>query len=241
MNLLLDIGNQNVKWQFGAQCGSFPSLRAELARNLALEFDSLEKVSRVVFVNVADRECSDDIKEFAAAKWNTAAIEVFAAAEQCGVLNCYRKVEELGPDRWAALIAAWSIYEQAAVVVDCGTAITVDALSAQGDFIGGSILPGFGLARDSLWQRAPGIGEFHNLAPELPARSTVEAVSSGVLFAAVGGVDLLVSEYSALVGRAPKLLLTGGTSALIAEYSDHSFVSISNLTLIGLEVISDSL
>ena len=133
------------------------------------------------------------------------------------------------------------MYQSAAVIVDCGTAVTVDAITAKGEFIGGSILPGFELARDSLWQRAPGIREFHALSPELPAQSTVEAVSSGVVYTTVGGVELLVHKYSELVGSDPKLLLTGGTCSLIAEHSAYNFEMVSNLTLLGLEVISKTI
>ena len=241
MYLLIDIGNQNAKWQFGDEKGTFPSRHSELNQNLTQSFGDLNHVSGVLFVSVADQTCTNILQSFVSAKWNVKAIQVTSRAEQCGVRNCYREISELGADRWAAVIGAWSMYQSAAVIVDSGTAVTVDALSAKGEFIGGSILPGFDLARDSLWQRAPGIHEFNALSPELPAQSTVEAVSSGVVYTTVGGVELLVHKYSELVGNAPILLLTGGTCSLIAEHSSYNFEMVSNLTLIGLEVISKSI
>ena len=238
MNLLIDIGNQNAKWQFGDEKGTFPSRHSELNQNLTQSLGHLNHVSGVLFVSVADQTCTNILRNFVSAKWNVEVSQITPKAEQCGVRNCYREISELGADRWAALIGAWSLYQSAAVIVDSGTAVTVDALSAKGEFIGGSILPGFELARDSLWQRAPGIREFCALSPELPARSTVAAVSSGVVYATVGGIELLVHKYSELVGSSPKLLLTGGTCSLIAEHSSYNFEMVSNLTLIGLNVIS---
>ena len=238
MYLLIDIGNQNAKWQFGDEKGTFPSRHSEFNQTLTQSFGHLNHVSGVLFVSVADQTCTNILQSFVTAKWNVEAFQVTPKEEQCGVRNCYREISELGADRWAALIGAWSVYQSAAVIVDCGTAVTVDALTAKGEFIGGSILPGFELARDSLWQRAPGIREFNALSPELPARSTVEAVSSGVVYTTVGGVELLVQKYSELVGGTPKLLLTGGTCSLITEHSSYNFEMVSNLTLIGLEVIS---
>ena len=240
MNLLIDIGNENAKWKLGDQCGSFPSLCSDLARNLDLQLSDLKGVGGVYFVNVADRECANELRAYSSRRWQVPVTQIVSAPEQCGVRNSYRNFEELGADRWVSLIGARSIHSGAVIIVDCGTAITVDALSADGEFVGGSILPGSSLSQKSLWQCAPGIREFRDLAPKLPARSTVEAVSSGVVHAIAGGVDLLIKGYSQYVGGTPKLLLTGGGSSLIAEYSSYEFEEVPNLALIGLEVIANS-
>ncbi len=239
MHLLLDIGNQNVKWRFDDRCGSFPSIRLKQISDSVLA--QIDSVSGIVFINVAEPIYAEWLRRYAASKWGVDAVQVFSVSEQCGVRNGYHKAEELGADRWAATIGAWSICSDAAVIVDCGTAITVDALSAQGEFIGGSILPGFELARDSLSQRTPGIGAFDGLASDFPARSTIDAVSSGVVYALMGGIDLLVQKYSALVGDNPKLLLTGGASSIVADESTHKFEQTPNLPLLGLQVISNAL
>lgn len=241
MHLLIDIGNENAKWKAGGQTGSFPALRAELYRNLELQFNTLDGVRGVWFVNVADPDCANELRAYVSSRWQAPATQVVSASEQCGVRNSYRNFRELGADRWVSLIGTRSIHPGAAIVVDCGTAVTVDALAADGEFVGGSILPGFGLSQKALWQRAPGISEFHELAPNLPARSTVEAVSSGVVCAVSGGVDLLVRKYSQHVSDAPRLLLTGGGSSLIAQHSAYRFEQIPNLTLIGLEAVSKSM
>ena len=240
MNLLIDIGNENAKWKLGDQCGSFPSLCSDLTQNLDLQLSDLKGVCGVYFVNVADPECANELRAYASRRWQVPVTQIVSAPEQCGVRNSYRNFEELGADRWVSLVGARSIHSGAAIIVDCGTAITVDALSADGVFVGGSILPGSSLSQKSLWQCAPGISEFRDLTPNLPARSTVEAVSSGVVYAIAGGVDLLVKSYSQYVGGAPKLLLTGGGSSLIAKHSSHEFEEVPNLALIGLKVIANT-
>ena len=78
------------------------------------------------------------------------------------------------------------------------------------------------------------------MEPRLPARSTAEAVSSGVVYAVTGGVNLLISQYTKLLDDTPVLLLTGGDSPLIAEHLTCTFKTVTNLTLTGLEVIAYS-
>lgn len=241
MYLLIDIGNENVKWCCGTQRGVFPSLRSAFAGHLQQHFGELESVSGIVFVNVAARKLVGELQQFAARQWQIPITQVTSTAAQCGIRNSYRNIEELGADRWVALVGARSIHPGGSIIIDCGTAITVDALSSDGEFIGGSILPGFKLAQASLWRRTSGIAEFHTLVPKLPSRSTIEAVSSGVVFSIAGGVDRLVSKYCNLLGGSPNLLLTGGSAALLEQHSTYSFETIPDLTLTGLDVISKSL
>ena len=241
MYLLIDIGNENTKWQCGASGGVFASSHAQFSENLNAQCNALTDVSGVVFVNVANPKCAVQLHRFIAKRWQVPITEVKSAAAQCGVRNSYRDFTQLGADRWAALIGARSVYAGALIAIDSGTAITVDALRKDGTFIGGSILPGFTLAQAALWQRAPGIEPFDSLVPQLPARSTAEAVSSGVVYATVGGVERLIAEYREHLGEAPKLLLTGGSAALVAEHSSYNFEVLPNLTLTGLAVIAKSL
>src|SRR4051794_2109068 len=77
-----------------------------------------------------------------------------AAAYQCGVRNYYEEASQLGSDRWAALIAAWQQQRQGCLVVDAGTATTIDALSDTGEFLGGIITPGVDLMQKALMENA---------------------------------------------------------------------------------------
>ncbi len=241
MYLLIDIGNENAKWRCGTKSGVFSSSQATFKGNLHEHFGDLKGISGIVFVNVAANELADDLQHFATQQWQIRTTQVASTAAQCGIRNTYRNIQELGADRWVTLIGTWSIHPCASITIDSGTAITVDALATDGEFIGGSILPGFNLARASLWQRASGISEFHTLEPELPSRSTPEAVSSGIVYAIAGGVDRLIDEYCKLLDNSPKLVLTGGSAALLEKNSTYNFEIVPDLTLTGLDVISKSL
>ena len=83
-------------------------------------------------------------------QWSCSIEFIAARNEQCGVRNLYQPPVQLGSDRWAALIAAWQQEHTSCLVVNCGTATTLDALSAQGEYLGGLILPGVSMMQKSL-------------------------------------------------------------------------------------------
>ena len=240
MNLLADIGNQYLKWSLGGTSGAFRSSLSGLESNFVEQLHGLNNVTDVYFVNVTGPEMSDRFCELAQSSWNITPYQVVPAMEQCGVSNGYRQIGQLGADRWAAAIGAWHITNTATIIVDCGTAVTVDALSASAEFIGGSIIPGIQLAHESLYKRAPGIGKASVLVPTIPARSTIEAISTGVVFAAVGGIEMLIDRYRRIIGDSSRLLITGGDAILIQKHSTKTFEYIPNLVLKGLSQIADS-
>lgn len=240
MNLLVDIGNQYLKWSSGNRNGAFRSSLTDLEKNFAGQLNGLDNVTDVLFVNVAGRDTSERFCEFVQSAWRITPTEVFPALEQCGLSNSYRQIDQLGADRWAAAIGAWHITRTATIIVDCGTAITVDALSASAEFVGGSIFPGIQLAHESLYRRAPGIERAPVLVPTMPARSTIEAISTGVVYGAVGGVESLIDRYHRIVGKASRLLITGGDAFVVQRHSAKSFEHVPDLVLKGLARIADS-
>ncbi len=240
MYLLTDIGNQNVKWSVGDENGIFPSSLTDFDDNFSRQFEALDQVTHALFVNVTGHDTAQRFCSLVRSTWGIQADEAIPESERCGVRNCYRQARQLGPDRWVAAIGAWHITRTATIIVDCGTAITVDALSSAGEFLGGSILPGIRLAQESLHRRARGIEEVPVLTPSIPARSTIEAVSSGVLSSAVGGIELLIDRYSELTGPASRLLITGGDATLVQQHSDRAFEHIPDLVLQGLSRIAET-
>lgn len=241
MNLLVDIGNQYVKWSLGNKQGSFESSpSSSLDLQFADQLRPLDGVTGVYFVNVAGREVSEKFRSWAGSIWNLDTVEVLPQPEQCGVKNHYRQTHQLGADRWAAAIGAWHTTRTATVFVDCGTAVTVDALSDSAEFVGGSIMPGIRLSQESLHRRAPGISESSDLMPaSIPARATVEAVSTGVIFSLVGGIELLVDKYCEITGESSRLLITGGDAQIIQKHASKKFEYVPNLVLEGLSKIAD--
>ena len=242
MNLLVDIGNQYVKWSFGDDNGSFElSPPSSIGLDFKNQLRPLGDVTGIYFVNVAGREVSEKFQDWAWSVCHIDPVEIVPRSNQCGVSNGYRQIHQLGADRWAAAIGAWHTTRTATIIVDCGTAITVDALSESAEFIGGSIMPGIRLSKESLYRRAPGINELSFRMPaNIPARTTVEAVSTGVIFSLVGGIEILIDEYRAIIGESSRLLITGGDAPFIQQHSSKKFEYVPNLVLEGLSKIADS-
>ena len=238
--LYADIGNQYFKWSLGRLLGQFSSTLSGLEEYFERNLADFDDVTDAYFVSVARREVAERFSSLVESRWNFSPREVVPVAEQCGVKNCYKEINQLGADRWAALIGAWNITLGATIVIDCGTAVTVDALSADGEFIGGSIMPGIRLSHEALHRRAPGIIETPRLDPTIPAQSTEQAVSSGVVHAVAGGIETLIEKYQFFTGSGARLMITGGDADLIIQHSARKFECVPNLVLKGLTLIAES-
>lgn len=140
---------------------------------------------------------------------------VRSSASALGVRNGYAQPERLGSDRWAALVAARARSSAATVVVMAGTATTVDALAADGRFLGGYILPGLRLMPKSLYERTAGIRPDDGRWSEYPIR-TADAVASGVLAATAGAVAGMVLSLRQQSAAAPvHTLISGGNGPVL--------------------------
>ena len=139
MNLFVDIGNHRVKWATDRGAGGVCELPPADWRCMR------ELEPRAVWAScVARAPVADEFGRYARRHWALAPNFVRARRAQCGVINRYADAETLGNDRWAALIGARALCgAHAAIVLDAGTAITIDALDADGVFRGGVILPGW--------------------------------------------------------------------------------------------------
>ena len=139
MNLFVDIGNHRVKWATDRGAGGVCELPPADWRCMR------ELEPRAVWAScVARAPVADEFGRYARRHWSLAPNFVRARRAQCGVINRYADAETLGNDRWAALIGARALCgAQSAIVLDAGTAITIDALDADGVFRGGVILPGW--------------------------------------------------------------------------------------------------
>jgi len=139
---------------------------------------------------------------------------VVSSQEACGVINHYDQPEKLGADRWAALVAARAWTFRPVVVVMAGTATTVDALSSQGHFLGGTILPGIRLMPKSLYERTANISEGEGRWAEFPT-NTADAVASGVLAATAGAIAGMMHHLQHIEAQSVQLLLSGGNSPIL--------------------------
>lgn len=169
-----------------------------------------------------------------------------SVAEAHGVKNQYRLPETLGSDRFVALVGAHHLLpSEHCIVVDCGTAVTIDGLTADGEFSGGVIIPGLRLWGDSLIQRADQLNEHRLQHPEVFARDTAQAIGSGSLYGLVGAIEgicqRMQDQLEVRFGSAIHVsrILCGGDAELIAEHAQSKFQLQPHLVLQGLAQFVD--
>jgi type III pantothenate kinase len=163
---------------------------------------------------------------------------VVDAGVHTGVRICLDSPNEVGADRVVNTVAAFRRYGGPACVVDFGTATTFDLISAEGDYLGGAIAPGIGIAAEALFERTAKLPRIDLVRPpNVIGKNTVHAMQSGLLFGYVGLVESLVARFHAELGSAMKVIATGGLAALIAAET-HVIDAVDPwLTLEGLRLI----
>lgn len=237
--LLLDVGNTRCKWAV-VKDGAWD--RHGVVGNtewtaLQQAFAALTQPNCILASNVAGEAMAQRLRAVCAA-WKCPVEFVTARSEQCGVRNGYRQPESLGSDRWAALIAAWNHVHGACLVVNCGTATTVDALSAQGEFLGGLILPGVSLMQHSLATNTAQLMAEQGALQDFP-RTTADAIHSGMLRATLGAIrhqfDLLQTHSGT-----SRCLIGGGAAEVVQPQLDLLSERVDNLVLRGLQVIGEA-
>lgn len=233
--LLIDAGNSRVKWATveGGLWLQKNVLENAHASALSVTFSELPPPDRILVSNVAG-ESMAQLLSAACAAWQCPIEFIVAQARQCGVRNSYEHPVQLGSDRWAALIAAWYQEHASCLVVNCGTATTVDALSAEGEFLGGLILPGVDMMQSSLVAGVAQLVQIEGAWREFP-RNTADAIFSGSIQATIGAIRL---QFEALAGRGNvRCLLSGGAADKVQSHLKLPSVRVDNLVLRGLQII----
>jgi len=235
MILAIDVGNSRIKWGLAEQVdaaavhwhatGAVALAQIEL---LAETWSTLPPPSRVAIANVAGAAVAQRIEKVAM-RFGVPPLWIRAQASACGVVNRYDDPTQLGCDRWAALVAAWNRVHGPCLVVNAGTATTIDLLASAGEFRGGVILPGVALMKKALAENTAGLAllEGHHCAEP---RNTADAIESGCREAQAGAIMRMVSR---LPGGAP-CLISGGDARAIASLLDFTATVVEHLTLEGI-------
>jgi len=146
---------------------------------------------------------------------------------------------EVGADRLVNSVAAFDRVRDTCVVVDFGTAITYDAVSAAGEYLGGIITPGAEISIDALYERAAKLPKVELAQPRaLIGKSTVEAIRSGIVFGFAGQVDGIVRRLRAELGPSTTVIATGGLASVLVPAVQETIDEVDDLlTLTGLRLI----
>lgn len=245
MNLLVDLGNSRLKWAQSAPDSWHTGAVAHAGENMQAVLDvawgKLARPEKILLSSVATTDARDSLQTWCQGRWSLAPVVLQAQAEQLGVKHCYAQPETLGADRWAALIAVRGLTQANACIVDCGTAVTVDALAANGEFRGGAIFPGLQLLRASLLQGTGGIHDARGQADAVLACSTADAVAGGTLHGLAGAVTWLLDEQMRALGAGTQVFVTGGDAPLLLPHLKIPAKEIPDLVLQGLARIADTL
>jgi type III pantothenate kinase len=151
--------------------------------------------------------------------------------------NTYQDPRQLGVDRWMGLIAARQRSREAVLVVSVGTAMTVDALTAEGVFLGGVIVPGVSLMRQALQQGTAGVTVSGGLWQAFP-RTTADAVQSGIVAALCGAIRQQHARLAEIAGVFPHCMLTGGDAAIVSAHLDLAAETVPALVLEGIDCVA---
>lgn len=165
---------------------------------------------------------------------------IVGAGVKTGVRILYDNPRSVGADRIVDAAAVQVLYGGPACVVDFGTGTTFDAISADGDYLGGAIAPGIGIAADALFQRAAKLPRVElSRPPSAIGRNTAHAMQSGLLFGYVGLVEGMVERFRKELGPDMKVIATGGLTDIIARETHVIDIVAPWLTLDGLRIIWD--
>ena len=242
--LLFDVGNTRIKWGVldGRDLARTGSVRHSTLRERGME-SLTRKLPKRVDAALACNVAGPDVAKRLA---RSIGIHIggdlrFARSEAAahGLVNGYRRPRSLGVDRWVAMVGAWAEFRSALCVVDAGTALTIDAVDAGGQHLGGEILPGIRLMGDALAIDTSDIGAARRRPVRLEgpadwfAGTTQMAVAAGSVNALCGAVDRAMMLLAEL-GIAPTLVLTGGDASRILSGLGGSPEHRPNLVLHGL-------
>jgi type III pantothenate kinase len=250
MLLTIDIGNTNITfgvydkhkvlqyhWRIKTDHGRMPDeygiIILGLMRHEGLNFKQIQGVAMASVVPPLTGVFVEMIERFVHQK-----PFLIDSSVKTGVEILYDSPRDVGADRIVDAAAAYRLYGGPACVVDFGTATTFDAISGKGEYLGGAIAPGIGIAAEALFSRTSKLPRVDLVRPpKAIGTNTVHAMQSGLLFGYVGMVEGMVARYKKELGDNMRVIGTGGLAEVIARETEVIEVVNPWLTLEGLQMI----
>jgi type III pantothenate kinase len=249
--LAVDVGNTRLKWSLylRAEVGAQPvASGAEFLENIDKladgEWAALPPPQQMLGCCVAGDAVKRRVEEQMEELWVVPAHWVVASAAEAGVVNGYDHPTRLGADRWVGMIGARHRMlgqgpKRPMVVVMVGTAVTVEAVDADGRFLGGFILPGHGIMLRALESGTAGLHVPTGDVREFPT-NTSDALTSGGTFAISGAIERMVQHVRHRCGAEPACYMTGGAGWKMVPHMSIPFELLESLIFDGLLVIAEA-
>ena len=234
MILDIDAGNSFVKWRVvdDSEVIAAGSEATEQVSKQGLDLTRIEGLNQARISSVANRGLAEKLREQVQRQFNVE-MQIARVSSTVSDVSCgYTEPETLGIDRWLAVVAAYQRYLGPVLVVDAGSAITIDLIGPQGVHLGGYISPGLRLMREALWQGTAKVqvDRVESLNMLVPGTCTQDAVNRGCLLAVVATIEKLASQYPA------SIVITGGDATVVAEALSLTSDHVPDLVLDGLTV-----
>ena len=248
MLLVIDVGNTNIVlgvykgeqllayWRVATDSHRMADEYAMLLREL-FEYNGLEAgtVTSVVVSSVVP-PLTTTFEELSRRYFKLSPL-VVGPGIRTGIRIIYDNPREVGADRIVNALAAYRLYGGPCIVLDFGTATTFDAISRQGDYLGGAIAPGLGISAEALFEHAAKLPRIELVRPKQAiGKNTIASMQSGMIFGYVGLVEGLITRFHQELGKA-RVVATGGLADIIARETPMIDVVDDRLTLYGLRLI----
>ncbi len=237
MRLEIDVGNTFVKWRWvsdGTITKALRCLKEPFLSRIA-DIDEpelvLDELCDIWIGSVAGREFNEALTRALKTRWDITPLFAVSASSAADVRNSYIEPTRMGVDRWLAMLAARHQDDGASTVVDCGSAITIDYLSAQGEHLGGYIVPGLQMMRASLLNNTANVRyDDEDLLSIEPGKHTGACVNNGTRYLLQALAGQLLEEASK---SGSQLYITGGDGYLLQAQMPGALL-VPDLVLDGL-------
>lgn len=245
MDLLIDIGNSRIKWAL-SQAGKLSAHGSAIhASVVPVELNQAlppgQSPTRVIAANVAGEAYGQLLNDWVQRLWQLEVDYIEVDPGYSEIELAYLAPSKFGVDRWLALIAARGLSSADVAVIDVGTAVTVDVLSAQGLHLGGIIMPGLSLMRQSLQKKSAGIQQgliaLVKATPELLGRDTASGIVNGSLYAVTGAIEHLLARLEAQTGSRLSVIISGGDAEAVQAELRIESQHAPDLVLQGIQIL----
>ena len=222
MYLLIDIGNTRIKWQHRDEKNIILSGSILVENLMDIDFSTIKSIDKIIIANVNRSIVLDKMREIL----NVFKCPIIEASTDSNeyLINDYEDIKMLGVDRWMAALGAWKLYQRSLLIINAGTAITIDLIDLdkkdKAHFKGGMILPGIAISLGVL-NNSTNLIDTEIGKNQYPSLNTKDAVTTGIMTSIQGAVNLVCRKLPSSL----PILLTGGDANLIYEQSEDDWKS----------------